>query len=141
MDLPTWFENIAARSRALFGNRRSARRYRVTLPLIAVVPDLQQHTLTVVGKTRDVSESGLGFVLPGAGIEASYFMGEDQTLHVLLNLPTTGSILLSITPVRYERVVKGPTEKDYLVGARILEKPDDTDRERYLDYVRSRPGG
>ena len=141
MDLPTWFEYIAARSRELFGNRRSAPRYRVTLPLIVVVPDLRQHTFTVVGKTRDVSESGLGFFLPGTGIEASYFMGEDHTLHVLLNLPTTGSILLSITPVRYERVLKGTTEKDYLVGARILERPDDPDRERYLNYVRSRPGG
>ncbi|HZI17098.1 MAG TPA: PilZ domain-containing protein [Pyrinomonadaceae bacterium] len=127
---------IAVRLRDYVGNRRWAPRRSVRLPvLVALLDERAVAQPTLAGHTRDLSESGLGLVLPAVRLGDRYLTGGGQTLRVTLQLPGT-HVRLYATPVRYERLEGEGEERGYLLGLSLSET-EDADRQKFLDYLRS----
>ena len=93
------------------------------------------HTLNLVGQTRDISEIGLGLIVPIAQIDERYLAGEGNTLKIELYLPT-GPVEIHATLVRYERLSEGKEKSifndGYIIGAQITKV---SDRARFLEYL------
>ncbi len=116
-------------------NRRVAARYEVhaeaRLSSVLVFDNEADHVgddelLIVVGYTHDISESGLGIVVPEASLDVQGIIG--RTFHIVLGL-STGSLDIEAKAVRCERIAAG-----YLVGAAITNM-NGRDRMHFLEYL------
>lgn len=96
-----------------------------------------QHSLNLVGQTRDISATGLGLIIPVARIDERYLAGEESSLRVELYLPT-GPIEIRARPVRCTRLSETEEQsifaEGYLIGAQITEV---SDRSRFLAYLKT----
>jgi len=118
--------------------RRGAPRYEIQIEArmsIVLVFD-QEHDdteaddemLMVMGYTRDLSESGVGLVVPEGSVDEKSVVG--KTFHIVLGL-NTGSLDVEARAVRCERL---ETEKGYLIGAHITNMSG-RDRVLFLQYL------
>jgi hypothetical protein len=133
--------SIAARLREFIGNNRRAPRRGARL-LVSVAPfDAKvqaaggRNSSMLRGHTRDLSATGLGFVVPAIHIGGSYLTGENRKLRIALDLPSE-PIHISAAPVRYERLDEADAETGYLIGAHITEMSG-PDRTRFTEYLRT----
>ena len=123
--------------------RRAAPRRRVKLEfrvlLIATTTDAtgEEHTLPLMGSTRDISESGLGLLVAAKTMSVLYNLGHRYTLQLVLTLPT-GPVEVEATPARYEHINEGTAGSRILIGARIT-KISDEDQARLAEYLQSIP--
>ena len=92
-------------------------------------------TLRLVGHTRNISETGLAFIVPTLRIGDRFAHIIGSQLRITLYLPS-GQVEIRATPVRYEKLPPGDAERGYLVGVRIVEMADD-EWVRMVSYVRS----
>jgi hypothetical protein len=128
------------------GNRRRAPRYKTPLEAaLSVSISLLNVKMRVVsgsstasaqslaGYTRDLSETGLGIIIPSIRIGNNYLAHESRTLQIMLVLPQR-RIELHVVPARYNLLEEGAGEKGYLLGVQITEISDD-DRALYLAYL------
>lgn len=90
--------------------------------------DADDEMLMVMGYTRDVSESGLGLIVPEGSVDEEAVVG--KTFHIVLGL-TTGSLDIEAMAVRCERL---ESEKGYLIGAHITNM-NGRDRVLFLQYL------
>jgi hypothetical protein len=131
--------SIAARLREFVGNNRRAPRREARIPVSVASFDAKARTTRnasmLRGHTRDVSATGLGFVVPAIHIGGSYLTGENRKLQIALDLPSE-PIQISAAPVRYERLDDADAETGYLIGAHITEMSD-PDRTRFTEYLRT----
>lgn len=131
---------MVARMRVYIGNRRRARRYRRSVHFSVSIFDAKlsreqlEHAPYLEGDTSDLSESGLGLIVPAIRINDRYLTATDQTLHLLLELPS-GRVEMRVAPVRYEQLERAGAASGYLIGVRIAGMSDD-DRARFADYLR-----
>jgi DNA-binding NarL/FixJ family response regulator len=119
-------------------NRRSAPRYQIEVEarMSSVLvfnkrpedDEEEDEMLMVAGYTHDISESGLGIVVPEGSIEEDVVLG--STFHIVLGL-STGSLSIEATAVRYESLTP---EKCCLIGARITNMSG-RDRVLFLQYL------
>jgi hypothetical protein len=133
--MPERLRTLAARLRSFVGSRRREPRYKTRLAAsvsLAGVGAAASQSLS--GHTRDVSQHGLGLVLPAVRLGGRYLTNEGQTLIVTLQLPDA-PVRLRGTVVRYERLEEGDVIQGYLVGLRLAEE-DDPDRRQYVEYIR-----
>ena len=80
-----------------------------------------QRPLTLLGRTRDVSATGLALIVPRISIHGRDLIHSERALLIELELPT-GTIKLQGLPVRYERIEEPEEgETGYLLGVRIKE--------------------
>jgi hypothetical protein len=94
------------------------------------------------GHTSDVSATGVGLIVPAIRIGEHYLVGEEQRLHLKLELPT-GPVDLNVSPVRYESLEEDPEETGYVIGVRITNM-NEADRKRFHEYIQtllSKQGG
>ncbi|MDT7780588.1 MAG: hypothetical protein QOC99_3100 [Acidobacteriota bacterium] len=133
--MPELIRTITSRLREFVGNRRRAQRHRVRLPVFVSLLDAGTGAPAgVAGHARDVSESGLGLVLPVIRVGDRYLVGDGVTLRITLKLPDASARLYG-TPVRYERLEEGqPDAPGFLIGLRLTE---DSDRTLLSDYVKT----
>ena len=132
--MPELIRSIANRLRAFVGDRRRAPRLRVRLAVVVSLLDERAGAPpTLAGHTCDVSESGLGLVLPSIRIGDRYLAGEGQTLRITLQLPHATARLYG-TPVRYERLEGDGGNAGYLVGVRLA---DDQGRAALAEYIKT----
>ncbi len=102
-------------------------------------PDLEfslnstPESLSVIGHTRDIGDTGLSLVVPGLHIRDSELFGSEVSLQLTLSLPT-GIVDIEATPVRYEWLGEESEKKSYLIGARITGIRDD-ERARFDQYL------
>ncbi len=89
----------------------------------------------LAGFTRDISESGLGIVLPDIRIGKSSVTRPDKTLRIMLGLPGE-PIEIHALPARYVKVEEGGESEGYLLGVRIIEMSA-RDRSRYEAFLKS----
>ncbi|HEX8338269.1 MAG TPA: PilZ domain-containing protein [Pyrinomonadaceae bacterium] len=140
--MPELIRTIASRLREIVGNRRRAPRRRVRLAVFVSLLDSTPGATPaagVAGHTRDVSESGLGLVLPAIRLGGRYLVGEGVTLRLTLKLGAQSARLYG-TPVRYERLEEeqdGQNGPGFLVGVRLTE---DGDRALLADYLKGLEG-
>ena len=101
----------------------------------ASATDGVQRMMVFAGHTRNLSEAGLAVVVRARNIAENYLIGGEGTMRIELDLPD-GPLELHATPVRYEQIDEGETERGYLIGARITSMSD-ADRERFRGYLRT----
>ncbi|MDQ1560122.1 MAG: hypothetical protein QOD32_3182 [Pyrinomonadaceae bacterium] len=92
-------------------------------------------TLRLVGRTRNISETGLAFVVPTLRIGDEFARAIGSPLLVTLYLPS-GRVEIHATPVSYEQLPPSPSERGYLIGVRVTEMADD-EWVRLVKYVRT----
>ncbi len=62
--------------------------------------------LYITGKTKDLSKSGIAFIVSSIRLKENYLVGENQTLNAELDLPN-GKISMKIVGLRYEQIGMG----------------------------------
>ena len=141
--MPELLRTIASRLREFVGNRRRAPRRRVRLAVFVSLLDAAPGAppaAGVAGHTYDLSESGLGVVLPVIRLGGRYLVGDGVTLRLTLKLGEQSARLYG-TPVRYERPEEGQdgqTGPGFLLGIRLHE---DGDRALLVEYLKGLKGG
>lgn len=118
-------------------------RYNYEVPIkITLEPDrntgrLQmpiQH-LSISGETKDLSKTGIAFVVSAIRLREYYLVGENRTLNAELNLPN-GKVTMQLIGQRYEQIGEHLSESKFLVGATIA-KISDQDREIYDFFLQN----
>jgi hypothetical protein len=90
--------------------------------------------LVITGETKDMSRSGIGFIVGAIRIQENYLVGGGRVLNAELDLPS-GKIQLQIVGMRYEEVGQHISAARFLVGAKITKIAED-DREAYEYFLR-----
>lgn len=90
--------------------------------------------LSLRGETKDLSRTGIAFVVPSIRLREYYLVGENRLLNAELNLPA-GKIKMRIVGQRYEQLGdEHSSTTSYLIGATIAEI-NDGDREIYEEFL------
>jgi len=90
--------------------------------------------LVITGETKDMSRSGIGFIVSAIRIHENYLVGAERTLNAELDLPG-GKVQMQIVGSRYEQVGEHISTARYLVGAKITQMTK-VDRENYEYFLR-----
>lgn len=90
--------------------------------------------LLVLGETKDLSSSGIAFIVSSIRIKENYLVGEGRILNAEIDLPT-GKVQMQIVGQRYEQVGLHISTARYLIGAKITEISEE-DREIYEHFLR-----
>ena len=135
--MPEHLRKITSRLREFFADRRRAPRHSVSLPVSVSLLDAEASAEPVLiqGRTRDVSEEGIGVILPNIRVGGRYLVGDSVTLRVTLKLPDTYARLYG-TPVRHEKLDANGPETGFLVGI-LLTDTDARDRALLVNYIKS----
>ena len=114
---------------------RCSVRLPLTVSLSGVhLPDYRQQACA--GHTRDLSDSGLSFVLPSVRLGNRHIFSEgDALLRISLELPN-GAVDMTASVVRYDLLDGREAERAYLVGAVIVDLSGDG-RARYREFLRA----
>lgn len=110
-----------------FVENRSARRCSLQVPVkITIEPDkacckltVKRESLSTSGETKDLSRTGIAFIVSSIRLREYYLVGENRILRAELDLPN-GKIRMQIVGVRYEQIGIHDSTVDYLIGAKIL---------------------
>lgn len=89
----------------------------------------------LLGRTSDLSTSGLSFHAPSIRIKEDYLVGQDRTLNMELDLAGR-KVRMKVVGRRYEQIASEVTDDKYVVGAEIVEMRDEDRRiyEHFLNY-------
>ncbi len=95
--------------------------------------------LSISGETKDMSKTGVAFIVPAIRLREYYLVGEGRTLNAELDLPG-GKIQMQIVGQRHEQVGKHISEAKFLIGAAILRiSPQQREvYEEFLEFGRKR---
>lgn len=135
--MPEHLRRIASRLRELVADRRRSPRHRVSLPVSVSLlgAEASAEPVLVQGRTRDVSEDGLGVVLPHVRVGGRYLVGDSVTLRITLKLPEAYARLYG-TPVRHEKLDADGADAGFFVGIRLTDT-DERDRTLFVNYINS----
>lgn len=120
--------------------RRLSPRFDVALDCRLALPDAERSSgllfpdASLRGRTRDVSETGIGVVAASIYVGFDCVVDAGRTLLVTLEAPR-GSIELTATTVHYTRLGAGDEGAAYLLGLRIIEINDEH-RALYAELLR-----
>lgn len=90
--------------------------------------------LSIMGETKDLSVSGIGFIVSSIRIKEKYLVGEGCTLNAEIDF-STGRVRMQVIGQRYEQVGQHISTARYLIGARITQISEE-DREVYDHFLR-----
>lgn len=90
--------------------------------------------LVITGETKDLSKTGIGFIVSAIRIQENYIVGGGRLLYAELDLPS-GKIQMQIVGMRYEEVGQHISTARFLIGARITQMSDEA-REAYEYFLR-----
>ncbi|MDQ3714361.1 MAG: hypothetical protein M3388_19395 [Acidobacteriota bacterium] len=91
--------------------------------------------LYITGETKDLSVSGIAFIVSSIRIKENYLVDEGRPLNAELDLPG-GKVSMKIVGQRYEPIENERLSAGkYLVGASILQMTDEN-REVYEYFLR-----
>lgn len=90
--------------------------------------------LSISGETKDLSVTGIAFIVSSIRLKEHYLVGEGRTLNAELDLPG-GKIRMQVIGQRHEQVGKHISTARFLIGAKIT-KMSEQDRETYEDFLR-----
>ncbi len=136
---------LEASVRSLFVERRRfARRkasFAVNLPVGVSVPnekldpEAEEYPNPIMGRTRDLSETGLSLFLPTLSLGREQITATNFPLRLVLSLPGGVAVVQAVV-VRAKAVDAGEDGSGFLVGARI-RKMSERDRKRYKALLKS----
>lgn len=124
--------------------RRAAPRYDFQAPVKIWIeasnktgkPKTPAEPIYIYGQTKDLSASGIAFLVPSIRIRESYLVGENNIIKAELDLPN-GTVRMRIVGKRYEQVSEHLSVSRYLIGASVLEISEES-REVYEQFLRSK---
>ena len=114
--------------RALWRNRRHARRHEIRLPVACSLPqgaEVEGHARTAY--TRDLSPAGLSLLLPSE-------LAKGVMLDLTLELPRA-PVRAAATVVRCEALDEGDAKAGYLIAA-VFTRMGEEDRQRLHRHLR-----
>jgi hypothetical protein len=91
--------------------------------------------LTLVGRTRDISETGMAFIVSAKNIDR-YLTWKENAFDVELRLPD-GAVVLEAVPIYFKKV-SAAGKVSYLIGSRFT-KVQQEQLARLLNFLRSLP--
>jgi hypothetical protein len=131
--------------RSLFVERRRfARRkasFAVNLPVGVSVPnekldpEAEEYPNPIMGRTRDLSETGLSLFLPTLRLGHEQISAANFPLRLVLSLPDGVAVVQAVT-VRAEAVDTPEGLSGFVIGARI-RKMNERDRKRYTALLKT----
>lgn len=123
-------------------SRRSFRRRAVQVevkmifrPPVSFASSVGAERLTLVGRTRNLSETGMAMVVSARNIDR-YLKAKDPTIDIELQMPD-GSIALQATPIYFKKTIAG-SGATYLIGVRFTHATSQ-DRDRLNTFLRALP--
>jgi hypothetical protein len=91
-------------------------------------------SLSISGQTKDLSKSGIAFIVSSIRLREYYLVGENRTLSAELDLPG-GKVKMEIIGQRYEQISdQHNSVSKFLIGAQIRQM-EPTDREAYEEFL------
>ena len=129
------FKHTTERRAATRFTTHLGKRLVVNVSLLDAKVEGSRGPTVLAGFTRDVSESGLGIVLPDIRIGKSSVTRPDKLLRIMLGLPGE-PIEIHALPVRYVELEEDAESEGYLVGVRITELSE-RDRSRYQAFLKT----
>jgi len=138
--MPELVRSVVARVRVFFNDRRQSPRLRarvmfnVAIRRVANGRPARRKTPTLKGHTRDLSERGIGLLVPQVHLDGHHLAAEGRELELQLEVGGGAPISMLVMPHRYERLDETEMGCNYLIGARIVTI-DEADRIRYLKFV------
>ena len=103
------------------------------LSLLDTEVETSDSSLVFLGRTHDLSATGLGMVLPSTIIDERFCSGANR-LNLSLHAPE-GVIAMEVSPVRCERLTSPFIGQGYLLGTRITNVKDRARFDRYLEKL------
>ncbi len=91
--------------------------------------------LYINGETKDLSQSGVAFMVSSIRLQENYLVGEERVLNAELDLPD-GKIMMQIVGRRYEQLSESAATGKFLIGAQILQMSAQN-KEFYEDFLRN----
>lgn len=125
--------------------RAVSRRRELSLPIkITFEPDrntgsLQMpiKNLSINGETKDLSVSGIAFIVSSIRLNEYYLVGEGRILNAEVSLPG-GKVKMQMTGERYEQIDNQHLSiSKYVVGARIISISAD-DKAIYEEFLKNK---
>lgn len=123
-----------------------AQRKELHLPIkISITPDRAigrlngatiPETLSIRGETKDLSKTGISFVVSAIRIKEYYLVNEGRTLNAEIDLPDGTKTKMQIVGQRYEQVNIHDSISEYFIGARITQMAQN-EREVYEEYLKT----
>jgi len=121
--------------------RRRVRRLKVTceleltatLSLLDIEVQNCESSLIFLGRTHDLSATGMGMVLPSTIIDERFCSGTNR-LNLSLLVPG-GVIGMEVSPVRCERLKSPYAGQGYLIGTKITNVENRAQFEQYLETL------
>ena len=88
-----------------------------------------------MGRTHDLSETGLSLLLPSLNLGQLRVSAPEFPLRIVLSLPD-GIAILQVLTVRVEELHEADEDRRFFVGARI-KSMNERDRKRYSTLLRT----
>lgn len=95
---------------------------------------IKREILSIKGETKDLSTTGIAFILDSIRLREHYLVGEGRVLDVELDLPN-GKIKMKVIGQRYEQVGQHLSVNKYLIGATI-QSMTPLDKDIYDEFLR-----
>jgi hypothetical protein len=131
---------LLGRLRGSISDRRRAPRYDVrrTFSVSIRIEGAGQEntlpTLTLVGRTRNLSETGVALIVPSLRLGAHKLNDGNSTLRLMLDLPG-GTVRVDVVPVRSYQLGEDDKDSGYFIGAKITHVSDDV-RSQLAKFMR-----
>lgn len=141
-----FIRSITSNLRRYVSNRRRAlrrvARFEARLPFIITLlgtgrgrANGLRGEASLIGHTRDLSETGLTLLLPSVRVGDAYLTDGESRLNVRLELPG-GPVEMLATSARFEQLQRKEAGCSYLLAIHIV-KMQSRERERYLAYLKT----
>jgi c-di-GMP-binding flagellar brake protein YcgR len=118
--------------------RRRAVQVEVTIrfkPAASFTKTGDAERLALVGRTRDISETGMALLVSARNIDR-YLTRKENGFDIELHLPD-GTVMVQAAPVYFRKSSSGNVAT-YLIGCRFITAPD-PDLNRLITFLRSLP--
>ncbi len=123
-----------------------AQRRELHIPIkISITPDratgrlngaTMSEPLSIRGETKDLSKTGISFIVSAIRIKEYYLVGENRTLNAEIELPDGTKVKMQVVGQRYEQINIHDSISEYFIGAKITQM-NAADREVYEDYLKN----
>ncbi len=137
---------LVSRLNKSFTKQIVAQRREFHLPIkISIMPDRNTgrlsgaatpEMLSIRGETKDLSKTGIAFIVSAIRIKEYYLVGQDHSLNAEVELPDGTKIKMQIVGQRYEQINIHDSVSEYFIGANIKQMSAD-DREIYEYYLKN----
>ena len=92
--------------------------------------------LSIRGETKDLSKTGISFIVSAIRIKEYYLVGENRPLSAELDLPDGTKLKMQVVGQRYEQINIHDSISEYFIGAKITQMKAD-EREVYEDFLKT----